>query len=107
MKDTPKEEKKQTGRSKLGKGLRKAAGLTLLTGACAGTGLVLGAAAHFYKYSLTPKKHDPRLDSDPSEKEYAAGRKWVKNHPLREEGNICLPRRQEITRARTRNMWDR
>ena len=85
MKDTPREEKKQTDRSKYGKGLRKAAGLTLLTGACAGTGIVLGAAAHFYKYSLTPKKHDPRLDSDPSEKEYAAGRKWVKTHPLRED----------------------
>ena len=61
MKDTPREEKKQTDRSKYGKGLRKAAGLTLLTGACAGTGLVLGAAAHFYKYSLTPKSTIPVL----------------------------------------------
>ncbi len=71
--------------TRIGKGLRDAAGLVLLTGACAGTGALIGAAGHFYNYSMTPKKHDPRLDSKPSEKEYAAGRRWMKSHPKRED----------------------
>lgn len=71
--------------SRIGKGLREAAGLILLTGACACTGTMIGAASHFYKYALTPKKHDTRLDSKPSEKEYTEGRQWMKKHPLRED----------------------
>ena len=57
----------------------------LATGACVGAGAVLGAAVHFYKALLTPQKHDPRSDSDPAEKDCADGRKWMKEHPLRED----------------------
>lgn len=71
--------------SRIGKGLREAAGLILLTGACACTGTFIGAAGHFYKFALTPKKHDYRHDSRPSGKEYTAGRQWMKKHPLRED----------------------
>lgn len=80
-----KEEKEKSMTSRIGKSLCDAAGLVLLTGACAGTGALVGAAGHFYKYALTPKKHDPRLDSKPLEKEYAAGRKWMKTHSMRED----------------------
>ena len=80
-----KEEKKKPMTARIGKRLSDAAGLVLLTGACAGTGALVGAAEHFYKFALTPKKHDPRQDGKPSEKEYAAGRKWMKTHPLRED----------------------
>ena len=68
--------------------VKNAAQFALFTGMCAGAGALLGAANHFYKFSLTPKKHDPRLDQDPMEKDYVAGRKWMKNHPLREDAYI-------------------
>lgn len=71
--------------SKIGKNLREAADLILLTGACAGSGALIGAANHFYKFALVPKKHDPRRDTKSSEKEYVAGRRWMRNHPLRED----------------------
>ncbi len=69
----------------IGSGLRSAAGFAVFTGACAGAGVLAGAAGHFYKYALTPKKHDTRLDADPREKEYVEGRKWFRGHPLRED----------------------
>lgn len=80
-----KEEKKKSMTSKFGKGLCDAAGLILLTGACAGTGALVGAAGHFYNFAMKPKKHDPRHDIKPLEKDYVAGRKWMKTHPLRED----------------------
>ena len=75
-------------KTSIGKGFCKAAELVLLTGACAGTGAFIGAAGHFYKRALKPKKHNTRNDEDPSEKEYVAGRRWMKNHPLREDAYI-------------------
>ena len=76
---------KQGVAAAVGRGIREAAGFTLFTGVCAGTGVLIGAAKHFYKSSMVPKKHDPRLDSEPSEKEYVAGRKWMNEHPMRED----------------------
>lgn len=70
---------------KIGKGLENAAKMAVFTGACAGAGVLAGAACFFYKYALTPKKHDVRLDSRPSEKEYVSGRKWMRKHPMRED----------------------
>ena len=79
------EKQKKTGAlAGLCKGVTEAVGLTVFTGACAGAGVLIGAANHFYSFSMKPKKHDPRLDQDPSEKEYAEGRRWMKNHPMRE-----------------------
>ena len=66
-------------------GLRSAAGLALLAGTCAGAGALVGAAEHFYKFALTPKKHDVRKDSDPIEKDYVEGRRWMKGHHRRED----------------------
>ena len=65
--------------------LKSAMELTVFTGACLGAGALAGAAGHFYKVALTPKKHDPRIDNDPMQKEYVAGRRWMKRHPLRED----------------------
>ena len=69
----------------VGNGLKSAMDLAVFTGLCAGAGALAGAAAHFYKYAMTPKKHDPRIDKDPLQKDYVAGRRWVKEHPLRED----------------------
>lgn len=80
-----KEENRQDMTSRIGRGLRDAAGLILFTGACAGTGALIGAAGHFYKFALTPKKRDPRHDAEPLEKDYVAGSRWMKSHPLRED----------------------
>ncbi|MDO5132567.1 MAG: alpha/beta hydrolase [Eubacteriales bacterium] len=66
-------------------GLRGAAQLALFAGACAGAGAMVGAANYFYEYALVPKKRDSRIDSDSSQKEYVSGRRWMKNHPMRED----------------------
>jgi len=70
---------------KIGGKCKSAAQTLLFTGGCALAGGVIGAAEFFYRYALTPKKHDPRLDRDPLEKEYAAGRSWLNGHPHRED----------------------
>lgn len=57
----------------------------LATGVCIGAGALLGAASHYYKAALMPLKYDVRRDSDPSEKDYVEGRRWMKEHPLRED----------------------
>lgn len=66
-------------------GIKDAAEMVLFTGGCAGAGALIGAANFFYKFSMTPKKHDVRLDADPMEKDYVAGRRWMKGHPMRED----------------------
>ena len=66
-------------------GLRSVAESVLLAGTCAGAGALLGAAEPFYKFALTPKKHDVRKDRDPIEKDYVEGRRWMKGHPRRED----------------------
>ena len=70
---------------KTGKGLRDAAGLVLLTGACACTGAVIGAAGHFYNTYMTPGRPVPRRGGKKFEKEFAEGSSWIKNHPQRED----------------------
>ena len=95
MDNRNKNEKKKTCREEekadrgvigsIGNGLKSAMDLAVFTGVCAGAGALAGAAGHFYKAALTPKKADPGIDSDPMEKEYAAGRRWVKRHPLRDD----------------------
>ncbi len=51
----------------------------------AAAGSLAGAAAFFYKFALVPKKHDPRLDLRPLEKDYAAGRSWMNGHVRRQD----------------------
>lgn len=63
---------------KTGKGLRDAAGLVLLTGACACTGAVIGAAGHFYNTYMTPGRPVPRRGGKKFEKEFAEGSSWIK-----------------------------
>ena len=70
---------------------RKKSGL-LTTAACifggaglAAAGGALGAAQFFYEYSLLPKKHDPRKDDTPPEIPYRDGRRWMREHALRQD----------------------
>jgi fermentation-respiration switch protein FrsA (DUF1100 family) len=60
-------------------------GLLAGCGGAAAAGGAVGAAAFFYEYSLTPKRHDPSRDADPSEKPYTEGRQWMNEHVLRKD----------------------
>lgn len=60
-------------------------GTMLGFGACAAVGSLLGAANYFFNLALVPKQHDPAQDSKPSEREYAAGRRWMRQHVARQD----------------------
>ena len=60
-------------------------GFTAETGLWAGAGAMAGAANYFYDYSMKPVKHDPSHDDEPNQQPYTQGRKWMNEHPLRED----------------------
>ena len=70
---------------RIGGKCKSAAQMAVFAGGCALAGGLIGAAEYFYRSALTPKKHDPQLDRDPLEKDYVAGRSWLKGHPHRED----------------------
>lgn len=53
--------------------------------ACAAVGALFGTGNYYFKLALTPRKHDPSQDADPSEREYAEGRRWMNDHENRED----------------------
>lgn len=87
-KDREPEMEKEEKRQGILDGIGNAAQFALFTGACAGTGALLGAAAYFYKLSLTPKKNALPGESDPAGKEIVEGARWLREHPLREEAYL-------------------
>ena len=68
----------------LGGKIRGAAGFALFAGACAGTGVLVGAANYFYKTVFIPRKHKEGRYLELFGREYADGRSWVTGHPKRE-----------------------
>ena len=61
----------------------KALGFAAGTGACLGAGALIGIANYFYNVSMKPIKRDKSHDSEPQERPYMAGRKWMNEHPDR------------------------
>lgn len=71
-------------KNSLGDKVRGAAGFALFAGACAGTGVLVGAANYLYKTIFVPKKYKERKYLEVFGREYADGRSWVTGHPKRE-----------------------
>lgn len=81
MGNKEKNDHSETGRSFL----RTAAGFALGTGICAGAGVLAGSAEYLFESAFTPKAHDSRLDSQPQERAYAAGRRWLRTNEERKD----------------------
>ena len=60
-------------------------GFAAETGLWAGAGAMAGVANYFYDYSMKPVKHDTSHDDEPKQQPYTQGRKWMNEHPLRED----------------------
>ena len=65
--------------------MREALKFVAGTSACVGAGALLGAAHYFYMFSMKPVRHDKSRDKDPSERPYVRGRRWMNEHPERED----------------------
>ncbi len=57
----------------------------LEAGVCIGVGALIGAGNFFYKFAMTPKAHDPRTDEGELAVPYVKGRRWMNEHPDRED----------------------
>ena len=55
------------------------------TGFWVGAGALAGAANYFYEYSMRPVLHDSSHDHEPQHLPYTRGRRWMNEHPLRED----------------------
>ena len=78
-------ELEENKREKEKSALRKTTEFLVETGLWAGAGTLVGIANYFYDYSMKPVKRDTSRDKENSEQPYMIGRRWMNEHPDRQD----------------------